>query len=305
MPSCAGARFAALFGAVHAAGLVAALAITRGAGLGGRPPVEAALPGFAALLAAALIGAALGWRMRRPIAAPIAALVVFALLAIVAEASAEVLYAPGLSEAVGLAVDRTFVVASVAAFALLGTLAVCVGVATSARGHTGAAAAAVGLVVLVGLAPGGRTRPDGGAAACDGRAPAVCAYSERRAWLPATRTEILALQRELAKLTPGVSLPERYSELARSSSRTVALLEVADPADRAALSRDVAELLVRCSDGSISGHVALTIARGAFKPADVPEASRFGLLQPAPLLRPGRVREEALREVRRTRGGWC
>lgn len=301
----AGTRVAGLLGAVHVAGLAAVLAVVRGRGLEGGLPVAAALPGFAALLAGALIGAAIGWRMRRPIAAPVAALVVFALLGIAADAFAEVLYVPGAADAVGLIVNSGGVLASLAAFALLCAAAVGTAVARSPWARGASIVALVGLVALVVTGPNERTREDKGAVLCEGRAPIVCAYPERRSWLPASQHTVARLQRALAELAPGLPPPDRYSEAAKSSSRSIMTLQVADPEDRAALSQDVADVLVRCSDDAVEGYVALELARKSFDPADVPAPATLGLMQPAPLLREQRVHREALREIRRTRGEWC
>lgn len=301
----AASRGAVVLCLVHVAGLIVALAVVRARGLEGPPPVEAALPGLAALVAGALVGAAAGWRMRRPIAAPVAAVGVFALLAVVADAVAPLLYAPGRADAVGLSVDVGGVLASLAAFALLSCAALGLAVATAPQGRAATAAAFAGLLVLIATGPSERTRPEDAIAVCSGAMPAVCAYPERRAWLAGTQPTIVRLQRSLTRLAPGVSLPARYSEAASSGGPRVATLQVADPHDRAALSQDVADVLVRCSDDAVEGYVALAIARDVFARADVPAAADLGLDVPAPLLTAERVRDAALREVRRTRARSC
>ena len=301
----AGIRVSALLATAHAAGLLVALMIARGHGLEGTPPVQAALPGMAALLASALIGAAIGWVMRRPIAAPVAALAVFALLAIAADAFAEVLYVPGMADAVGLTVNDGWILASLAAFTLLSGFAVGVAVARSPLTLAATIAAFAALIALATVGPNERTRADTSPVVCKGRTPAVCAYPERGAWLPATRRTITRLQRALATLAPDAPPPARYSEAAPSSDRNVMTLQVADPDDRAALSQDVADTLVRCSSDSLLGYVALALSRQAFDPAHVPAPADLGLMQPAPLLRNQRVRREALLEIRRTRDEWC
>lgn len=69
---------------VHVAGFVVVVVAVRANGLDGGPPVLAALPGTFAIAAWAVVGAVLGWRLRSFAAAPLAALLGFIVLVLVA-----------------------------------------------------------------------------------------------------------------------------------------------------------------------------------------------------------------------------
>ena len=297
-------RVGGLLLAVHLIVFAVMIAVLRHDGLGGALPLAAALPGALMIVAFALVGAAVGWRVRSLAAAPLATALSFAVLLPVAYGapSAVLQVGAGYNPLAQLRVG----------WVALSTLsAVLIGVAALAavrrrRGSAavaGLACAAVAGLLFVG--PAEAVHDARGPVACAGRAPQVCAYPERRGRLPALRTQIVRLTAALQRLASGAPLPARWTEGDERASRAVALLELADPADQASIVDDVAASLVRCSpDAAVEPVVSVWLDRAVYGARAVAPAA-FGDNGPPSHFAPARLERGARRAVAATRRDWC
>lgn len=251
--------------AVHVVALVAAVLVTRGEGLQGLPPLEAAVPGAAALLAWPVLGAAAGWHLRHVAAAPLTVLVAFLVMvpgaALMFTSALEV---GGDPDAVGFEAVPWWIVASATAFALLAATAmgtVLPRAALRAR-RLGVPVGVAGVLVVVGLAPSDLTREDHRSLACAGDRPAVCVYPERRGRVAETRERLVAMSATFERLVPGsMDGLERWTEGWAPLNRGTAALTIADPEDRASLTQDVVAAAGRCGGTSVDGFLQLWIDR--------------------------------------------
>jgi hypothetical protein len=172
------------------------------------------------------------------------------------------------------------------------------------RASTAVAAAAVAaLVALVVLGPPEAVRAASGAVVCEGAAPQVCAYPERRGRLPEERREIVRLLEALERIAPGAPRPERWTEGPGREGPALAPLELVAPADRATLVSDVGASLVRCApDETVDPLLLVWLANTAYGPGSVaPEALGYA----GPPRSPASLERKARAAGRTTERHWC
>jgi hypothetical protein len=296
-------RFALPLVVVHLLAMVAAILIARGRGLEGAPPIAAGLPAALMIAAFGLVGAALGWRIRTVVAAPIAAALAFAVLVVLTVSlDLPVLDISGGPRVIGSALSSDWVLASALAATLIAAGALAATPAARRSWLYLAGAALVALVVLAAAGPSSSLEDDRASVVCAGSAPQVCGYPERRRLLAPTAVAIRRMGDALARLDPSApGPPQRWTEGPIARGAAAQPLEVADPDDHASLVEDVMAALARCAPDADTQSMGAWVAREVYGPDD-PAVATLAAGLPAPRLAPARLEaatRRALLDIRR------
>lgn len=284
--------------AVHAIGGIVAIVVARRWGLEGAPPVLRWLSPAIAILASAGLGVAIGWRAHTALAAPLAAVLVFTVLAVVSRSiSSEVLDLATGPAVIGMRTDGSW-----AAWTAAVLLAVALGgvLSTGRRAVAVTGVALATVVVLAGVLTGpGKSLQPARAATCGGTDPEVCAFPERRGKILGVRREVRRISAALDTVAGRrIALPERFSELDMPDA---ASLEVADPDDRLGRISDVLAAAARCSAERepdpplILAVAAQAYGRGVIRPKEVSYEPAPSRLTPSALGRDAKAAAERLR----------